>query len=323
MSTCGDAGYRDLVGDVVQSICAIALMMLVGWIARRAGALDASAARVLSDVVYWIASPALLFSTISTTDVADVLGAPLAVAAASGFGTALVFWVIAGLLMRSDRGTVVLGSMSASLNNAAYIGIPIAVFVLDSAFHVVPILVFQLGFFTPMFFVLADLAGSTGRPTAGRIVHSVVTNPMVISAAAGFVCGWFQLPVPELIAVAADMTGQAAPPVVLIAFGASLVGQRLTVRSHLGHLVAMASVFKLILQPVLACSVGWALGLRGADLMAVTVMAGLPTAQNAFIAASRAGAGQEIAQGTVLITTLASLPMTLVTVWVFHAVVGV
>ena len=48
----------------------------------------------------------------------------------------------------------------------------------------------------------------------------------------------------------------------------------------------------------------------------------LPTAQNAFIAASRAHAGEEIAQGTVLITTLGSLPVVLATAAVFHLVLG-
>jgi predicted permease len=311
------------MGDIIQSICAIALIMAVGWIARRSGALGPHASHVLSDFVYWIASPALLFSTISTTDVAAVLGAPLAVAAASGAGTAMTFWLIAGPLLRADRPNVILGAMSSSLNNAAYIGIPIAVYVLGSASHGVPIMVFQLGFFTPMFFVLADLAGSGRRPTAWGIARSVATNPMVIAAVLGFVCAFFHLPVPRLLAIATEMTGQSAPPVVLIAFGASLVGQFFAIRSRLGHLVAIASVFKLVLEPALACLVGALLGLRGVDLMAVTVMGGLPTAQNAFVASSRAHAGEEIAQGTVLITTLASLPMTLLTAWVFHAVIGV
>ncbi len=310
------------VVDVIQSICAIALITVVGWVARRAGALGPQASGVLSDVVYWIASPALLFSTISTTDVASVVGVPLVVAAASGVGTALAFALIAGLVLRASRPTVVLGAMSSSLNNAAYIGIPVALYVLGSASHGVPIMVFQLGFFTPLFFVLADLAGSGRHPTAWGVVHSVITNPMVIAAFLGFACAWFTLPVPPLVAVATDVTGQAAPPVALIAFGASLVGQHVTVRRRLGHLVVLSSAFKLVVEPALACGAGYLLGLRGVDLMAVTVMAGLPTAQNAFIASSRAHAGEEIAQGAVLITTLASLPMTLLTVAVFHLVAG-
>ncbi len=319
----GGPVYREGVGDIIQSICAIAVIMVVGWIARRSGALGPHASRALSDFVYWIGSPALLFSTISTTDVASVLGAPLAVAASSGLATAAVFALIAGPILGADRGDLVLGAMSSALNNAAYIGIPIAVYVLGSASHGVPIMVFQLGFFTPMFFVLADLAGSGRRPTAWGVARSVVTNPMVIAAALGFLCAILRVQVPEVIAIATEMTGQAAPPVVLVAFGASLVGQRFTIRSRVGHLVALSSVFKLVVEPAVACGVGWLLGLRGVDLMGVTVMAGLPTAQNAFVASSRAHAGEEIAQGTVLVTTLASLPMTLLTAWVFHSVIGV
>ena len=51
------------------------------------------------------------------------------------------------------------------------------------------------------------------------------------------------------------------------------------------------------------------LGLTGPALMSVTIMAALPSAQNAYIAATRAGAGERIAQGTVLVTTFASLPV--------------
>lgn len=310
------------MGDIIQSICAIALIMVVGWAARRLGALGPESPRVLTSLVYWIAAPALLFSTISTTKLSEVLGVPLAVAAASGIGTALVFVAVAGPMLRGDRGTLVLGTMSASLNNAAYIGVPIAVYVLGSASHGVPIMVFQLGFFTPMFFVLADLAGSGRRPTPGIVVRGVVTNPMVIASALGFATAWFHVPVPEILAVATKMAGDAAPPVVLIAFGASLVGQHFALRSRVGHLVVLASTFKLFLEPALACAFGALLGLRGIDLMAVAIMGALPTAQNAFIAASRAHAGEEIAQGTVLITTLGSLPVVLATAAAFHLALG-
>ena len=60
-------------------------------------------------------------------------------------------------------------------------------------------------------------------------------------------------------------------------------------------------------------------GLTGSALMAVTIMAALPSAQNAYIAATRAGAGERIAQGTVLVTTFASLPVVVGIAAIFHA----
>ncbi|MDN6566997.1 MAG: AEC family transporter [Actinomyces sp.] len=311
------------MGTVIQSICAIALVILAGWVARRSGALPSGTEGVLTSLVYWLAAPALLFATISDTDIRSLMGAPLQVAAVSGIGSALVFAVVAAVALRPSRAELVLGSMSASLNNAAYIGVPIALYVLGDAVHGVPIMVFQLGFFTPMFFVLADLVGNHRRPTVALVVRGVVTNPMVIAAAAGFLCAWFRVPLPEVLTVSTTMVGDAAPPVVLLAFGASLHGQHFHLHSRAGVLITLASVTKLVVQPGIACLVGHLLGLSGTGLLAVTVMAARPTAQNAFIAPTRAHAGQEGAQGTVLVTTFASLPVVLAIAWVFHSVIGI
>ena len=311
------------MGTIIQSICAIALVIFVGWLARRTGVLPDGTEKVLTSLVYWLAAPGLLFSTIAGTDIRSVIGAPLQVAALSGVGSALVFVVVAALTVRPPAAELALGAMSASLNNAAYIGVPIAVYVLGDAVHGVPIMVFQLGFFTPMFFVLADLLGNHSRPTPWRVLKGVITNPMVIAAFLGFVCAWFRVPLPALVTVPTTMVGEAAASVVLIAFGASLHGQRFRLHSRASVLISLASATKLLVQPGIAWVAGSALGLAGGDLMAVVVMAALPTAQNAFIASTRAHAGEEVAQGTTLVTTLASLPVVVLVAWVFHTWGGV
>lgn len=308
---------------IVQNVVALALVIGVGFLLRRTGAVGPSAAGVLSSFVYWAAAPALLFSVISATPVAQVTGKPLAVAAASGVGAALVFAAVGHFAMRATTGELVLGSMSASLNNAAYIGIPMAIYVLGQAHYGVPVMIFQLGFFTPMFFVLADLAGSHSHPTPGGVARLVVTNPMVIAAFLGFFCSALRVHLPQVITTTASLIGGAAPPTVLVAFGASLVGQRFSARSRQGHLIAGATACKLVVQPAIAWGVGMALGLAGRDLMAVVIMAGLPTAQNAFIAATRAHAGEDVAEGTVLLTTFGSLPLTIATAWAFVHLVGI
>ena len=261
----------------------------------------------------------MLFHAIVSTGTSGVFGAPLAVAAASGVGTALLFVLVTRLFLRLSRGETALGAMASSLNNGAYIGIPIAVYVLGDASAVVPILVFQLGFFTPMFFVLADLAGSGRPPSVGGIVRVVARNPMVVAAACGFlfsVVGWSM---PTLLDVSTSMLGAAAPPMILLSFGAALVDRRSASGDAGVPAIACAVVAKLAAQPAIACGVGMLFGLTGSALMAVTIMAALPSAQNAYIAATRAGAGERIAQGTVLVTTFASLPVVVGIAAIFHA----
>ena len=305
--------------SIVWSVLSIALIIGVGWVARRAGALGPEAAGSLASVTYWVASPAMLVHAIISTGTSGVFGAPLAVAAASGVGTALLFVAVARLFLRLTRGQTILGAMASSLNNGAYIGIPIAVYVLNDASAVVPILVFQLGFFTPMFFVLADLVGSSHRPSVVGIARVVARNPMVIAAACGFLfsaAGWSM---PTLLDVSTSMLGAAAPPMILLSFGAALVDRSVASGDSGVPALACAVVAKLAVQPSIACGVGMILGLTGPALMSVTIMAALPSAQNAYIAATRAKAGERIAQGTVLVTTFVSLPVVVGIAAIFHA----
>lgn len=305
--------------SIVWSVFSIALIIGVGWVARRAGALGPEAAGSLASVTYWVASPAMLFHAIISTGTSGVFDAPLAVAAVSGVGTALLFVAVARLFMRLTRGETTLGAMASSLNNGAYIGIPIAVYVLNDPSAVVPILVFQLGFFTPMFFVLADLIGSGRRPSVVGIARVVARNPMVIAAACGFLfsaAGWSM---PTLLDVSTSMLGAAAPPMILLSFGAALVDRRAASGEAGVPALACAVVAKLAVQPLIACGVGMMLGLTGPALMSVTIMAALPSAQNAYIAATRAKAGERIAQGTVLVTTFVSLPVVVGIAAIFHA----
>ena len=305
--------------SIIWSVLSIAFIIGVGWAARRGGALGPEAAGSLASATYWVASPAMLFHAIVATGTSGVFGAPLAVAAASGAGTALLFVAVARLFLRLTRGEIALGAMASSLNNGAYIGIPIAVYVLNDASAVVPILVFQLGFFTPMFFVLADLVGSGQRPSVVGIARVVARNPMVIAAVCGFMfsaAGW---PMPTLLDVSTSMLGAAAPPMILLSFGAALVDRRAASGDAGAPAIACAVVAKLAVQPSIACGVGMLLGLTGPALMSVTIMAALPSAQNAYIAATRAKAGERIAQGTVLVTTFASLPVVVGIAAIFHA----
>ncbi len=110
-----------------------------------------------------------------------------------------------------------------------------------------------------------------------------------------------------------------APDDPALSFGAALVDRRAASGDAGVPAIACAVVAKLAVQPAIACGVGMLLGLTGPALMSVTIMAALPSAQNAYIAATRAKAGERIAQGTVLVTTFASLPVVVGIAAIFHA----
>ncbi|WP_290125498.1 AEC family transporter [Janibacter melonis] len=69
---------------------------------------------------------------------------------------------------------------------------------------------------------------------------------------------------------------------------------------------------KLAVMPVVAWAVASALGLEGPALLGVVLTAALPSAQNIFLHATRYRVGQDVARETILVTTVAALPVALV-----------
>lgn len=295
-------------------------VIAVGMVLGRLNVLGENADRVLTRFVYWVASPALLFDTISQADIRTILGPSLLVEAISAVSAALTFVALA-LVMRYSRIQTTVGAMASSLSNAAYLGIPLAAYILGSAEYVVPVLVFQLGLLTPTFFVLTDLAAARSRrtletPEAGQsqvpvasALRLIAKNPMLIASALGVLVSLSGVTVPTLISNPVGVLAGGAVPAILVSFGISLLDTG--IRGFRGHMapISIATFLKLLAQPLFANLVArFLFGLEGFDLFAVTAMAGLPTAQNVYVAAFRAGAGNELARGVVVATTILVTP---------------
>jgi malonate transporter len=134
---------------------------------------------------------------------------------------------------------------------------------------------------------------------------------------------------PSVLLDPLTLLGAAAVPTALIALGASLyrppartqavdsaepepaepapaTAEPVRAESGLAELAAI-SVLKLVVQPAVALAAGFALALPHAELVAVVVCAGLPTAQNAFIYAQRYRAADDLASRSIMVTTTLSM----------------
>lgn len=285
-------------------------IILVGMFVGRRGILGDNARQVLSGLTFFVASPALLFETLSKARLQDVFAAPLLVAAAGATATAAIFFVIVKFLLKRSLPESLMSSMSASLANSANLGIPIAVYVLGDASHVAPLLIFQLAFFTPLFLMALDATTSAHRTTPLRFILMILKNPIIVGSALGLVVAGTGWQVPDLILEPIHLIGGAAIPAMLMAFGMSLNGSR-PLQAAAGRRLdtLLASAFKLVVHPAIAYVFArFVLGMEGQALFAVVVTSSLPTAQNVFVAASRYRTGVTVAKDTVLITTVVAVP---------------
>lgn len=285
-------------------------IILVGWFVGRQRILGDNARPVLSGLTFFVASPALLFETLSKARLQEVFAEPLLVTAVAAITAAAIFFALARFWLKRALPESLMSAMSASLANSANLGIPIAVYVLGDASYVAPLLIFQLAFFTPMFLMILDSSTSTHRTTVLGFFLMILRNPMIVGSGLGLLVAGTGFQVPALVMEPIHLIGGAAIPAMLIAFGMSLNGTR-PLQASSGRRVdtLLASGFKLAVQPALAYVFArFALGMDGHALFAVVVTSSLPTAQNVFVAASRYQTGLTVAKDTVLITTVVAVP---------------
>jgi len=287
----------------------IGVVILIGYVVGRVGVLGEHAPKVMSRLVFFVLSPALLFTVLADADVHTLFSSMLAVSAIAAVLSCLIFAGIALLVFRRGIPETVIGSISAGYVNANNIGIPVAVYVLGNTAYSAPVILLQLLVLAPISLTILDISTS-GSVSIGRVLMQPVRNPLIIASALGVVVSVTELEIPMAVMEPFRIVGAAAVPLVLIAFGMSLHGDRLLAPGSDRRGIVVASAIKLAVMPVIAWVFGrFVFGLDHEHLFAVVVLAGLPTAQNVFVFAQRYERGVSLARDTVLITTVGSVPV--------------
>lgn len=154
--------------------------------------------------------------------------------------------------------------------------------------------------------VLAQYASPEKR-SAGSIVVTVVSNPLIWACAIGLAINITQMPLPRLWHEVADALGRSSLAIGLLVTGAGLHLKGLFRPS----LAASVTVFlKLVLMPVIAVTLARQFGLTGTNLTVVTICSAVPTASSAYVLARQMGGDAPLlAQVITLQTILAAVTM--------------
>ncbi|WP_208721928.1 AEC family transporter [Rhodococcus qingshengii] len=302
------------MSGVVAGFTVIFVVIAVGYLLGRLGTLGSQGQFVLGRLVFFVATPALLFTTLASSDLSVIFSPTLAVASATAFAVGALYVVVARIWLNRPLPELTIGALSASYVNSANLGIPIAVFVLGDATFVAPLLLFQIVVYSPIALTILDLTALRGADAEKLSLIDTVTapfkNPIVLAGAAGLIVALIGWVPPRPLMQPFELIGATSVPGALLAFGLSLYGVRVLEKgSSPRRDVALASTLKIVVQPVLAYLMAhFLLGIDGHQLFAIVVVSTLPTAQNVFIYASRYRRGMVLARDSAFVTTLASIP---------------
>lgn len=307
------------MSGVLNGFGVIVALVALGWFLARSGVLGHEARLVLNRLVFYVATPALLFDSLARTTLDQVFTAVFVVSAGSAVVIAVLYVLVAKLWLQRSAADLVVGALSAGYVNSANLGIPIALYVLGDLGFVMPLLLFQVVVLQPIAIAVLERAAraeGTEPGQNGGVLGSLIQairNPIVLSALAGVAVAAIPWTPPDPLLEPIHLVGQISVPGALLVFGMSLFGVRvLEAGASPRREIALASVLKLVAHPLLAYAIGAGLmGMREHELLTVVVAAALPTAQNVLVVATRYGHGTLLARDSAVLTTLGALPVLL------------
>jgi malonate transporter len=294
--------------EVLEAFTVIGSVVLLGFCLAQVGVFDASVQVLLSRLAFFIASPALMLDTLANVNPGLVLSSSLIASGVSVVLAAGGYTLYSWLFQAKPLADCVIGVMSSAYVNAGNLGLPIAAYVLGDAALIAPMLLMQLLVLQPVALMILDRL-TLHRLSVGRAVLRAFSNPITLGSLLGLGLALTGTNMPPVVVAPLELVAGMAVPAVLLAFGVSLRIGGAPRSSKSWAEVTVVVAMKLVLQPLAAFVVArFLLGFQGGALLAVTLIAGLPTAQNVFLHATRYGSNTTVARNAIFASTVLSVP---------------
>lgn len=295
-----------------ETILVVFALIAIGYGASALRLIKPATGDGLSDFVFTVAVPLLLFRTIATAGFDD--GAPWALWI-TYFSTILITWTVAHGTIRAgfgrDTRSGVVAGVTAGFSNLVLLGIPFVTALYGEAglAALTQIVSVHLPVMMAASIILYEWAlRRDGAVTRAPGVTSLVTgflrqlfsNPLIIGILAGLLARVSNVPIPDVIdRVIASLAGVAGPT-ALFAMGVSLRGYG--VRGQVKQALSLVTL-KLALMPAVALGVALLLGLPEFQAKIAVAAASLPSGVNSWLIANRLGTGQRLASTSMTIGT--------------------
>jgi|SRR5690625_759718 len=295
---------------VVEGFSAVIALIALGALLAHIGFLTYRAQVMLTQLAFFVAGPALMLHVLATAEFGQVFSANLVVTTAAVAVTVAVYLVLARFVAPRRGGERIVAALCTCYANSANLGIPIAVFVLGDAAHVAPLMLMQLLALQPIALILLDRATAGPGASVATVAKRTLRNPLLLGALLGVAIMASGIRLPDLVLTPVELVGDMAVPAMLLAYGVSLrLGPKPGAGSPRGELALIVGL-KAVGQPLFAYLLGaHVLGLSAHEVLIVTVVAALPTAQNVFVIASRYERAVTLTRDAVFLATIASVPV--------------
>ena len=256
----------------------------------------------VSALVFYLFSPALVFSSMAATHVSADVSAKIIGVMALTFVAMYIFSLIWSKIAGHDAPMRAGFALGATTPNVGNMGLPVAQLAFGQAGLDIAVMNFVVGaaFTNSLGIAIASMAG--GSPRAA--LTAPFRFPVLYAAVAGGLVNFYQIELPITLSAPIASLSAAAIPVMLAVLGLQL--QQAAGRDHILDTVVV-NIGRLAIAPVVAWFVCTALGLDGVPRATLTVLAAMPTAVIVTIMATEFRAMPAFVTRVVVTSTLLSM----------------
>ena len=296
--------------DVAQNVLPVFLMIFIGWLVVALRYLKPEAGVALSEFVFKLAVPVLLFRTLAEADFHGAFPVRLWIAYFAGVA---VTWaaghLLATRLFGTDQRTAKVAGVSSAFANNVFIGLPLVERAVGAEGLVAVSIL--LAIHLPVMMVASSLMIERAeRRDLGKaperwysllryLALNLTRNPLVFGVLGGILWNLSGLPLVGVPKLMADQLSAVAGPAALISLGMAMR------RYGLGGNMAMAAgaaALKLLLLPACVLAFSHLLGLSREWQAALVLTSSVPTGVNAWLIAAQFRTAEHLAATAITLT---------------------
>lgn len=297
---------------VVASLTPVFILIGLGYLAGRLQWIRDAAVKDLSNLVFLMLIPALLFRTMSSVHFEQLDLRPIG----AYFLAALSLLAVSIVWRGFNRGSVVL-ALAGTFSNMVMLGITLVELAYGKEAQVTVLTlvsVHALILLTIGSIVLELAVAREARAGGQRAPHVLATawsafkgaliHPIPLPILCGLLFAQSGLTLPTVVDRPLQLLGSAFGPIALVLVGVTLA--RTPMAGHLRQAL-WVSVSKNLVLPLLVGLCAWAMGITGMPLTVMVVAAALPVGANVFLFAQRYEVAQEVTTAAMGLSTVLAL----------------
>ncbi|HEY8047937.1 MAG TPA: AEC family transporter [Ramlibacter sp.] len=296
---------------VLAPLIPVIALTAAGFVAGRIGWLDALRVRKLSNFVFLVLAPALLFRTMARVHVGGLDFRPVA---SYFIAVAIIFF--ATLAIRGFNRKAAVIALANTYSNNVMIGVPlvalaygqpglVALFTLVS---VHAIILLTSGTVALELASMREHAAGAEHSTARTVLlalRNAIIHPVPLPIIAGLAFAASGLVLPQAVDTPLHWLGRVFGPFALLLVGASLALIHLGRAWRAGLELALV---KNVVHPVLVAAIAYWMHVGAVERNVMVLSAALPIGANVFLFSQRYGVAQEEVTAGVAVSTLLAVP---------------